>query len=160
MKESQLTSSWLKLGVFALIAAGVFSLLLVLSRTPGIQNIFPWIDFFHTALVVHVNLSVLIWFMAFSCLFWSLYSSQKFLIAERFAFILCLLGTTLLVLAPFLGAGKPLINNYIPVLQHPLFFWAIGLFIVGVLIQVLRVIVIVPNKNNKIESIPPYISRK
>ena len=158
MKESQLTSSWLKLGVFALIAAGVFSLLLVLSRTPGIQNIFPWIDFFHTALVVHVNLSVLIWFMAFSCLFWSLYSSQKFLIAERFAFIFCLLGTMLLVLAPFLGAGKPLINNYIPVLQHPLFFWAIGLFIIGVLIQTLRVIFIVPKEINNIESIAPYIA--
>ena len=43
---------------------GLCALLLVLSRTPGSQALFPWVDFFRTALVVHVNQSVLIWFLA------------------------------------------------------------------------------------------------
>jgi len=117
-----------------LIAAGLFSLLLVLSRTPGAQDIIPWIDFFHTALIVHVNLSVLIWFMSFSCLFWSIYAGNRLLILDKIALYLCVAGTGLLVAAPFLGAGKPLLNNYIPVLQHPLFFWSIGLFSLGLVL--------------------------
>lgn len=155
--QSPVASSWLKLGVFSLIAAGLFSLLLVLSRTPGAQDIIPWIDFFHTALVVHVNLSVLIWFMSFSCLFWSIYSGSRFIILDKLSFILCVTGTGLLVISPFLGADKPLLNNYIPVLQHPLFFWSIGLFALGVLIQCLRVISIWPGKTD-IAKIAPYIA--
>lgn len=157
-EKSALTTSWLKLSIASLIAAGIFSLLLVLSRTPGAQDIIPWIDFFHTALVVHVNLSVLIWFMSFSCVFWSIYAGSRFLILEKLALALCVIGTALLVIAPFLGAGEPLMNNYIPVLQHPLFFWAIGLFTMGVLIQCLRVIVIIPAKLGDIAAIAPYIA--
>lgn len=155
--KSSLAPAWLKLGVASLIAAGIFSLLLVLSRTPGAQDVIPWLDFFHTALVVHVNLSVLIWFMSFSCVFWSLYAHGSFLLLEKLALLLCAAGTALLVVAPFLGAGKPLINNYIPVLQHPLFFWAIGLFAAGVLIQVLRVLTRLPGFRD-VGRIAPYIA--
>jgi len=157
-EQSPVAASWLKLGVFSLIAAGLFSLLLVLSRTPGVQDIIPWIDFFHTALVVHVNLSVLIWFMSFSCLFWSIYAGTRLLILDKLALFLCVAGTGLLVVSPFLGADKPLLNNYIPVLQHPLFFWSIGLFTLGVLIQCLRVLSIWPGKVNDITKIAPYIA--
>lgn len=132
--------------------------MLVLSRTPGAQDHIPWIDFFHTALVVHVNLSVLIWFMSFSCLFWSLYAGSRFLLFEKIAFMLCAAGTLFLVISPFLGAGDPLINNYIPVLQHPLFFWAIGLFTAGILIQCLRVILILPSDIDDIAQLAPYIA--
>jgi len=154
--DAPLSSSWLKLGVAALIAAGLFSLLLVLSRTPGIQDIIPWIDFFHTALVVHVNLSVLYWFMSFSCLFWSIYAGNRLLLFEKLALGLCVSGLVILVLAPFLGAGQPLLNNYIPVLQHPLFFWGIGLFSLGVLIQCLRALSRWPA--GKIKQIAPYVA--
>jgi len=155
--RSPYSAAWLKLGVFSLIAAGLFSLLLVLSRTPGAQDVIPWIDFFHTALVVHVNLSVLIWFMSFSCLFWSLYAGSSSLWLEKIALTLCIVGTLVLVVAPFLGADKPLLNNYIPVLQHPLFFWSIALFTLGVLIQCLRVLVSVPDWND-VSRLAPYIA--
>lgn len=157
-EHSPVAPSWLKLGVFSLIAAGLFSLLLVLSRTPGAQDIIPWIDFFHTALIVHVNLSVLIWFMSFSCLFWSIYAGSRYLILEKLALVLCVSGTVMLVAAPFLGAGDPLLNNYIPVLQHPLFFWSIGLFALGVLIQCVRVLSIPPKSLGDISQIAPYIA--
>ncbi|MDO8705947.1 MAG: hypothetical protein Q7J84_13470, partial [Sulfuricaulis sp.] len=61
----QLAVGWLLLGLAALLGSGIFSVLLVLARTPYVQNIFPWVDFFRTALVVHVDLSVLVWFLAF-----------------------------------------------------------------------------------------------
>ena len=57
---------WLVLGLGALIGSGLFSILLVLSRTPGVNSALPMTDFFHVALVVHVDLSVLVWFVAFA----------------------------------------------------------------------------------------------
>ncbi|MCW9004495.1 MAG: cbb3-type cytochrome c oxidase subunit I [Gammaproteobacteria bacterium] len=154
--QSPFSSSWLKLSVVSLIAAGLFAVLLVLSRAPGIQDIIPWIDFFHTALVVHVNLSVLFWFMSFSCLFWSLYAGNRYLVLDRLALYLCVTGTVILIIAPFLGAGKPLINNYIPVLQHPLFFWATGVYALGLLLQSVRVLLILPTNEAGVSAYAPY----
>ncbi len=156
--HSPLTAYWLKLGVASLIAAGIFSLLLVVSRTPGIQEIIPWIDFFHTALVVHVNLSVLYWFMSFSCIFWSIYAGDRLLILEKIALSFCISGTIIIIASPFLGAGKPLINNYIPVLQDALFLWGIGLFSFGVFIQCIRALSVIPSLHSDNTKFAPYIA--
>lgn len=135
--EASLTLArrWLLLGLFALIAAGLFSVLLVLSRTPTIQEVIPFIDFFHVALVVHVNLSVLIWFMSFACVLFTLVSEDSMLPLANLSFYLALLGTLVLVIAPFFGVGNPLMNNYIPTLQHPVFFAALLLFAAGVFLR-------------------------
>jgi hypothetical protein len=122
---------WLILGLFALIASGLFAVLLVLSRTPKIQDAIPWIDFFHTALVVHVDLSVLIWFVAFCGVLWTLACPPRGLGWNRLSLAIATLGTLVVTVSPFLGAGDPLMNNYIPVLQHPLFFVGLGLFGLG-----------------------------
>ncbi|HJP26058.1 MAG TPA: hypothetical protein QF550_01925, partial [Arenicellales bacterium] len=46
-----MTRGWVFLGLAALIGSGLFSLLLVLARTPLLQEIVPFADFFQTALV-------------------------------------------------------------------------------------------------------------
>ena len=61
----------------ALVIGGLFTILIVLSRTPYFQEIIPWVDFFKTALVVHVNLTVLVWFLAFTGVLWSYTSSSR-----------------------------------------------------------------------------------
>ncbi len=76
----KLTTAWLVLGCMALVIAGLFTILIVLSRTPFFQEIIPWVDFFHTALVVHVNLTVLVWFLAFAGVFWSYTNSARCLV--------------------------------------------------------------------------------
>ena len=43
-----------------------------MSRTPFIQGILPVKDYLHTALVTHVVLSVVIWFLAFEGVLWIL----------------------------------------------------------------------------------------
>lgn len=63
------TTAWLVLGLVSLVGAGVFSILLVMARTPIVQDMIPFIDFFRIALVVHVTLSVLIWLLAISAAF-------------------------------------------------------------------------------------------
>jgi len=66
------TTAWLMLGLASLVGAGIFSLLLVLARTPAIQEWLPFIDFFRVALVVHVDLSVLIWLLSMAGVLWAL----------------------------------------------------------------------------------------
>lgn len=134
----RLAAAWLKLAVLALLGSGVFSILLVLSRTPGVHELIPLVDFFHTALVVHVDLSVVIWFLAFAGVFWSINSRAQDVRVERLAWALTATGTAVIALSPFLGAGRPLLNNYVPVLQHPLFYLGGWLVIGGFLVLAVR----------------------
>lgn len=132
------TTAWLVLALVALVGAGLFSLLLVLSRTPVIQEFVPFLDFFRVALVVHVTLSVLIWLLAMSAVTWSLSTRGDKPVWDRLSFWLAALGTAVIILSPFVGAGDPLMNNYVPVLQHPLFYGGLVLFTLGILSHLLR----------------------
>ena len=127
----RLTISWLLLALGALVIGGLFSILIVFSRTPYFQDIIPWVDFFHTALVVHVDMTVLVWFLGFAGVMWSLNSSEKCLKCAWTALALCTAGTLVISIAPFLGVADPLMNNYVPVLQHPMFYTGLGLFGLG-----------------------------
>ncbi len=69
-------TAWLMLGLASLVGAGLFSILLVLARTPAIQELTPLIDFFRVALVVHVNLSVLIWLLSMAGMMWTFCGSR------------------------------------------------------------------------------------
>jgi len=141
----RLAAGWLKLGIASLVGAGVFAILLVLSRTPYVQDVFPWVDFFHSALVVHVDLSVLLWFMAFAGVLWSLNSSPQFIRLGWLALILAWVGAVAIVLSPFVDVGKPLMSNYVPVIQSTFFFTGLIIFTAGVAVLVLRSLVAVPS---------------
>jgi hypothetical protein len=132
------TTAWLMLGLTSLIAAGVFSILLVLARTPGVSAWTPFIDFFHVALVVHVTLSVLIWLLSISAAMWSLGSQRDARLWDKTSFLLAVAGTVAIVLSPFIGAGNPQMSNYVPVLQHPMFMWGLVLFTAGIVSHLLR----------------------
>ena len=134
----QLTIGWLLLSYGALVIGGLFTILIVLSRTPYFQEIIPFVDFFHTALVVHVDLTVLVWFLGFAGVLWSLNSSTRCLKCGWLALALSVLGTVVITAAPFVGDGQPLMNNYIPVLQHPVFLVGLGLFGLGFTLLVLN----------------------
>lgn len=135
--KQKLSIAWISLGLGSLIIAGIFSILLVLSRVPQAQDFFPWIDFFHTSIVIHVDMSVLIWFLSYGCLLWTLTTKR---LNSKFGWIalgLAVTGTVIVGTSPFLGAADPLMNNYVPVLRHPLFFTGLTLFGVGILLQVI-----------------------
>jgi len=135
---SRNTASWLLLGLVSLVAAGVFSILLVMARTPVVQELIPFIDFFRVALVVHVTLSVLIWLLAISAALWSLGAATEQPWWDKISFSLAAVGTLVIIVCPFLGAADPLMNNYVPILQHPLFYWGLGLFAAGIFSQLVR----------------------
>jgi cytochrome c oxidase subunit 1 len=126
-----LALGWLWLSVLALLGAGVFSLLLVVSRTPYISDFIPWIDFFHSALVVHVDLSVLVWSLSFGGILWSLNQRPGKAWLAWPALLLACLGAIIIIVSPFVHDAQPLMSNYVPVLQHPLFFSGLLLFALG-----------------------------
>ncbi len=140
--QRRLARAWLGLGLLALIGSGVFSILLVLARTPGINAWLPAGDFFRVALVVHVDLSVLVWFIAMAGLLWSLNlrdsRGRHGPIVERTAFALCCLGALGMAITAFIDPGTPVMANYIPVLDSSGFLGALVLLGAGALLLVLR----------------------
>ena len=133
-----LARAWLLLGIAALIGAGLLAILLVLARTPGVNALIPIKDFFRAALIVHVDLSVLIWFMAFGGVLWSLAGNERFAKLGWAGVWLAVTGTALMVISPFCGDPQPLLNNYIPILQQPVFFTGLIIAMAGFALTLLR----------------------
>ncbi|MBQ0930449.1 cbb3-type cytochrome c oxidase subunit I [Ideonella sp. 4Y16] len=110
----------------ALVGAGLLAVVLVLSRTPGASALFSSTNLFRAALVVHVDLSVLVWFMAFAGVLTSIVTPDRWVPMGWLAWALAALGTCLMLVSPFLDGAQPLLNNYIPVLDQ-------GVFLAGLL---------------------------
>lgn len=136
--RKSLAMAWFALGLAALLASGLFSILLVLSRTPQLQTLFPVADFFRVALVVHVDLSVLVWFLSFGGALWTLNASTRWQSLAWCAFTLSALGTVTLCVAPFVESATPVMANYVPVLDGPVFLTGLMLFGAGITLLCLR----------------------
>ena len=123
-----LATGWLALAIGALLASGLFSILLVLSRAPYVKDAFPLVDFFRVALVVHVDLSVLVWFSAFAGLLWSLHGTPR----QQWLGWAGLAGATAatagMCVAPFVDTAAPMMSNYVPVLDGPVFLRSLAFF--------------------------------
>lgn len=137
-RRRPLAIAWLGLGLMALLAAGLFSVLLVLSRTPQLQTLFPVTDFFRVALVVHVDLSVLVWFLAFGGTLWTLSGTPRHQAMAWGAFSLSALGTAAMCLSPFVERATPVMANYVPVLDGPVYLSGLVLFGIGIGMLCLR----------------------
>src|SRR3990172_3677490 len=72
---SRLIYGWLAFAISSLVFAGMFALLVVMARTPFVLKFFPGNDYVRVALVGHVVLSFVIWFLAFKGLLWTLTST-------------------------------------------------------------------------------------
>ncbi|MCW5622033.1 MAG: cbb3-type cytochrome c oxidase subunit I [Burkholderiales bacterium] len=140
----KLARAWLLLGIAAIALSGVFSLLLVLSRTPGVNALFPVADFFRVALVVHVDLSVLVWFAAFAGVFWSLAGARQVPALAWLGVALATAGTLIMSGAPFVQNAAPIMANYIPVLDGAVFLTGLLLLGIGIGVMVLRGLLTAP----------------
>lgn len=137
-ESAGLVYAWLFFAVASLVFAGIFAFLVAMARTPVIQNIFPGKDYIRVALVGHVILSIVIWFLAFQGALWTL-TSAGFLGVKIFSkdagwlgFWLSVTGTIFVIIAAIFGLGTPLFINYIPVLTHPIFYIGLLLLTAGI----------------------------
>lgn len=144
--QKSLSRYWLLLGITALAVAGLFSLVLVMARTPSLANLPVFADIFHKALVVHVDLSVLVWFLCIACLLWSRQMAQErqALPLEEGALLCFALSMVLLTLSSLDPRGTALMSNYIPVITSPLFFLGLALLFCGVALMIGKAIVLSP----------------
>lgn len=128
---------WLKLGIFALAAGGIYAIILVGARSPKVQDMLPFGDFFRTALIVHVNLTVLVWMLSITAMLWSQYAKSLYTTWRYAALITCAIGTFLIAISAFTSEGHPLLNNYVPILAQPVFLFGLSLFFLGMVLQVI-----------------------
>jgi len=142
--KDALALGWLWLALAALIGAGLFSVLLVVSRAPYVKDAFPFEDFFRVALIVHVDLSVLVWFGAFAGILWTLNGAARLLAAGWTALALCAAGTLLMCAAPFFENAPPVMSNYVPVLDGRAFLTGLQVFAAGCALLVLRAMLAAP----------------
>ncbi len=124
--------AWLGLAVASLVGAGLFAALVALGRTPGIQDLLPAGDYFRWALVGHVNLAVVIWFLAFQGALWTLADGGQRATPAWVGFGAAAAGAATLVLPAFMGWGQPILSNYVPVLTHRAFGAGLLLFAAGI----------------------------
>jgi hypothetical protein len=123
----------------------------VLSRAPWVKDLLPVADFFRVALVVHVDLSVLVWFAAFAGVLWSLHCGPRFMALGWSGLALAAAGALLMCAAPFMEAAAPVMSNYIPVLDGPVFLSGLSVFGAGFMLLVVRAMAAAPRVGTRPE---------
>lgn len=138
---------WAAIGVGALAVAGVFALLLAVSRVPGIEAVVPWpLGFFHKGLVIHVTFSFVIWFLAVFAALAALargYAADGSRSSGRGALPAvgaAVLALPLLFVPAFLDRGEATLNNYVPAIIDPLYYAGLALLGLAVAVPAVRVV--------------------
>lgn len=124
----RLALAWFSLALTALGLSALFAVILVVARTPFLGQ---WAGLFRTALVLHVDLAVLVWFLAMAAAIWTLSAGVQHRAAWA-AFALAAAGTAAMVAAGFSRQALPVLANYIPFLDHGPFMAGLGAFALGI----------------------------
>lgn len=137
--EARPAFHWMALAVVSLVLAGALAGALVIGRAPVISE---WIDdprFFRRALVVHVVLSLWGWFMAYAAGLRSLVAGgNDSSVRSRLGRGLAIAGIAVLVASAGIKGAEPLLVNYIPVVDHPVFLAGLAAFFGGVALELCR----------------------
>lgn len=115
--------AWFLLAIGSLVLAGVLSLLLVLGRLPFLAPLFTDPLFFKRALVVHVDLAIVVWFQAGTLAFLALALGPRLHRGvSAIALALAATGVAGLLVGALMPGAQPVLSNYVPVIDHPVFF--------------------------------------
>lgn len=129
----RLTAGWMLLALCALALSTLCAVWLIAARTPWLGTPAGAGALFGRALVLHVSLAVVVWFLASAAALWTLVAGAVVAgLWQWLALALGACGMGAMVLALFLDGGQAVLANYVPVLQHPVFFSGLGLFVLGV----------------------------
>ena len=150
--------AWCFLAVVALAVAGVFAVLLAISRLPGIEDVFPWpLAFFEKGLVIHVVYSFVVWFLA---VFGALLHLATHRVAEGkpranalgMTGVALVAGASIALFIPaLLDRGEPTLNNYVPVIVDPLYYAGLIALAGGVALAAVRLAVNLPGRRTSVE---------
>lgn len=134
---------WLFYAVFSLVFAGIFAFLAAMTRTPAVK-LLPSADYFRVSIVAHVIFALVVWFLGFMGAMWCYATLEKRIVREgwQHGFWLAVVGMALLGVSSLLGLGQPTLIDYVPLLDHPVYF--AGLFFIALGITVTIVVYAAP----------------
>ena len=128
----RLAAGWLLLALTALALSTLCAVLLVAARSPVLGTLASSGELFGRALVLHVSLAVVVWFLACAAAIWTLAAGAVASPSRWTALALASAGLAAMVIPLFFGAAQPVLANYVPVLDHPVFLAGLVLFVAGV----------------------------
>lgn len=129
---------WLVLAAVTLALAGALAFSLVVGRAPVISELIDDPRFFRRALVVHVVLSLWGWFFAYAVGLRSLVDPGGSVYRRRLTRLAAAIGVGALVASAGISGAQPLLVNYVPVVDHPLFLVGLALLFGAVSIELCR----------------------
>jgi len=139
---------WCGLALLSLAIAGVFALLLAVSRMPHVQDVFPWpLQFFEKGLVIHVVFSFVVWFLSVMgglsviATYRVQAGNPKMNWAGSLALWGGLIASVLLFIPGFMDRGEASLNNYVPVIIDPLYYAGLLVLAASVALMVIRLAV-------------------
>ena len=121
---------WILLALASLGLSAAAALALALARTPVLTALVA-ADTFPRALVVHVNLATLIWYVSMAGALWTERLPASRAPVANLAFALSCAGMVGVVATGLGAAGAPVLANYVPYLQSWLFLASLGCFAAG-----------------------------
>jgi hypothetical protein len=123
---------WFLFAIGSLVLAGLLSLTLVVGRLPFLGWLFTDPLFFKRALVVHVDLAIVVWFQAGTLAFLGLALGPRLHRGvTAAAFALAAAGVVGLLVGAVMPGAQPVLSNYVPVIDHPVFFAGLVAWFVG-----------------------------
>ncbi|MEK9725514.1 MAG: cbb3-type cytochrome c oxidase subunit I, partial [Rhodospirillaceae bacterium] len=151
---------WCALALLSLAVAGVFALLVALSRVPGFADVAPLpVQFFQKGLVVHVVFSFVVWYLsvmgAMSCIAAHRIAGGRARGAAlgRLAQWCGFAGAVLLFVSGFMDRGAPSLNNYVPMLMDPIYYAGLGALAAGVALASARLLICIPGRDGPLEPV-------
>ncbi|WP_319803104.1 cbb3-type cytochrome c oxidase subunit I [Wolbachia endosymbiont (group A) of Sympetrum striolatum] len=133
--NATLCKQWIFLAVCALACSGLLSIIVIFLRLPFISSPVPSAQYiFDNALVIHVNLSILVWMCSIISLLFiiNLQNTNSWF---NFSWVLSTLSMLLMFVSAFVPNTEVIKSNYIPVLQNKLFLFGLGLFTTSMLVN-------------------------
>lgn len=126
------TRLWLAVAVGSLVVAGLLSLAVVIGRLPFLSHLIDDPLFFKRCLVVHVVLSLLVWFYAFFAGLTGLRAGGGESLIGRASIATAILGVAGIMAGGLMRGAEPILANYIPVIDHPVFIAGLATFFIGI----------------------------
>ncbi len=144
---------WCALAFASLVIAGLLSLSVVIGRLPVLSRIIDDPLFFKRCLVVHVDLALVVWFYAFLAGLLALRTPAGPAPVRTIGFALAVGGVGAMLAGGLVRGAQPILANYVPVIDTPLFGLGLAAFFVGTLLHVVHALATPPGPDGL--ALPP-----
>lgn len=131
--------AWAALAAGSLAIAALFAIVLAGSRTPGMIDLLPadWNMVYQRVLVTHVVLASVVWCMAALGAMACLAAAPAGKASSVAAPALVLVGVVLVLVPTLAGLGQASVNDFVPVIVHPLYYAGLVAVAAGIAVPIL-----------------------